>query len=425
MNKKSFIGIIIGILVGILIIGLIYFFFFSTTTDQSGNQTSRNPFASFFGDAETPVDDQIIDDSPNFDNLPDLPVEDGVVLIPKLRNLSNEPISGYTSFIRRATSTTTTTEAAVRYMNVYAGHIFDTSDRTLESTRISNTTYPKTYESFFFGSSTVVARIYDDVIGSIDTFLGSLEKSNSTSTTDTEFILKGTFLNKNIATVVVSNTKLFNFYKSNSGGTGYVQTPQRNGVSKEVRVYDTPFSSWNFEWINNDVINALTKSSGGELGYMFSVNTVTGAQNQILGPISGLVAKSNSDQSGVVYNRILTGTIETFYRNIKDGTIIQLLSNTIVDKCVWSKSVKTTLYCAVPESFPRATYPDDWYKGKITFSDAIVRIDMDKITETRIVNLRDVSGVSIDATNLTLSPTEDYLYFVNKTDSNLWSLEVK
>ena len=50
---------------------------------------------------------------------------------------------------------------------------------------------------------------------------------------------------------------------------------------------------------------------------------------------------------------------------------------TLPEKCVWSKADASIFYCAVPENIPADNiYPDVWYQGLMSFSDAIWKVNI-------------------------------------------------
>lgn len=93
---------------------------------------------------------------------------------------------------------------------------------------------------------------------------------------------------------------------------------------------------------------------------------------------------------------------------------------TLQEKCTWNHTF-TTLYCAAPERAKGyANLPDEWLKGKITFRDRIIKITpQNGAIETLVPS----SG--FDAVGLFLDSEEKFLFFVHKTDSTLWRLELK
>src|SRR3989344_2906815 len=128
--------------------------------------------------------------------------------------------------------------------------------------------------------------------------------------------------------------------------------------------------------------------------------------------LATITAKSSVDANGTLLPLALVN---------KSGQLIaETRIATVVDKCVWNITGEA-LYCAVPNN-PPGFLPDDWYKGKISFSDHFVTID----SRTGIsADVGTDTGQSFDAINLFLDSKNQYLFFINKTDSTLWRLELQ
>jgi hypothetical protein len=110
--------------------------------------------------------------------------------------------------------------------------------------------------------------------------------------------------------------------------------------------------------------------------------------------------------------------------NTKDGVSQEVIFKTLSDKCIWSNLRKNEIYCAVPTEIPNAMYPDDWYRGNVSFVDQIWHLDTNTGEVHLLANLLTLSSKLIDATDLTLDPKEDNLYFINKRDLTLWALDL-
>jgi hypothetical protein len=106
------------------------------------------------------------------------------------------------------------------------------------------------------------------------------------------------------------------------------------------------------------------------------------------------------------------------------GSPVDTVVSTLPEKCVWSKNKTDTVYCAVPEFIPENNSLDSWYKGLVSFSDEIWKIDTETGMGEMVRKLNDAVPGGIDATYLMLSPKEDYLIFTNKKDYHLWSLHL-
>ena len=101
------------------------------------------------------------------------------------------------------------------------------------------------------------------------------------------------------------------------------------------------------------------------------------------------------------------------------------LATIVGDKCVWSQKNTTDLYCAIPKNLIRGNFPDVWYQGKYAFNDNIIKIDTETFATKNLLEANTETKNDLDITNLQLSPNEDYLMFMNKSDLILWSLDIK
>ncbi len=109
---------------------------------------------------------------------------------------------------------------------------------------------------------------------------------------------------------------------------------------------------------------------------------------------------------------------------MKDGSTQETVFRTTTDKCVWSKLNPSEVYCAVPTEIPTGIYPDDWYRGNVQFADQIWHLDTVTGEVHIIANLLSLSNELIDVINPELDPKENFLYFMNKRDLTLWSLDL-
>jgi hypothetical protein len=78
----------------------------------------------------------------------------------------------------------------------------------------------------------------------------------------------------------------------------------------------------------------------------------------------------------------------------------------------------------VPTSAPNGGYPDAWYKGTASTIDKMIEVDTDTGSVHNVSNLSQDAKTSIDAEWLALDPSERFLYFVNKKDLSLWSVDL-
>jgi hypothetical protein len=221
------------------------------------------------------------------------------------------------------------------------------------------------------------------------------------------------------------NTKNL-FYLTRTGDinsrteNGYVLDLQKNTASN---VFLSPFSEWLPVYFDGATALLQTKASQSVPGFLYSFNLKTGDLQKIIGDLPGLTTLPSPDKQRILYSNSTRGGITLHVYNRKDSSIIDLSQQALPEKCVW-KNDNITVYCAVSNPFPSGEYPDSWYQGVTSFADDIWKIDTTTGKATSIFMPNSVTQKLFDMTNLTLSPSEDFLFFINKRDSSTWALDL-
>lgn len=316
------------------------------------------------------------------------------------------------------------TVTAVRYVERATGHVYEAFLNKLGERRLSDTTIPRVHEALFGagGEGVILRYLKDDPSTSsgqaIESFSGTLDIRREGFIGD----LRGVFLAQNISDISVSPSGDKIFYLSSSSGGVVGTTTDFSGDSK-TQVFDSPFTEWLSQWVDERIITLNTKPSGFALGFLYTLDTKTGAFNKVLGDILGLTTLTSPDGKIVLYSTTTIDDFRTLLYDTDERNSINIGIKTLPEKCVWAKD-SVIIYCGVPSNIDPDLYPDTWYQGLVSFSDNIWRID----TETNISNLVIdpllEASEAIDAINLSLDENGDYLIFINKKDSILWSLEL-
>jgi hypothetical protein len=158
---------------------------------------------------------------------------------------------------------------------------------------------------------------------------------------------------------------------------------------------------------------------------MYSINPKTGSWIKLLGPIRGLGAKMSKDGKYIAYSKPANKSTSLNIYNISKSTTTETYLDTLVDKCVWGNFYKDLIYCAVPFEVTSATYPDEWYKGKVGSADKIWQLNASTGESKLVEKLIGNAGRIIDGWNLGLDDKDNFLFFVNKWDLSLWSLDLE
>lgn len=342
--------------------------------------------------------------------------------IPALRLLSTTPVGGM------AASTTASTTLA-RYIDRGAGHIYETRADDAVIAKISNTTLPRIYESYWNKNLTaVVLRYIKEGTDNVVNFYGEIRRvegvtSTSTASNRTPYEVRGKFLSADIKEIAISPKadRIFTWNIEGGKGVGYIS---QFDESKKTKIIDLPVTQVRVSWPEENTIIITTKASGASSGYAYTVDPRNGTSKKVLGGIIGLTTLTSGDGNKVLFSNTLNRSIGTALYDITKKTSSEVILKTLPEKCVWSVLRKNEIYCAVPTEIPSALYPDDWYKGTVSFIDQIWHLDTTTGEVHLLANLLDLSDKLIDATELKLDPKENFLYFINKNDLSLWSLDL-
>ena len=327
------------------------------------------------------------------------------------KSATSKPVAPMTEFV-----------PAVRYVARATGNIYQTFVDKVDERKFSNTIIPKVYEAYFGNKAeSVIMRYLKEDERTIVTFIGSLPKEYLGSDTATDNEIKGSFLPDNIKDLVLSPDSSSIFYLLNNKDGAIGVTSGTLG-EKKTQVFDSSFTEWLSSWPSSKMITINSKPSGLFPGYVYSIDPSKKDLTRILGGINGLTTLGSPNGKLILYgdNNLLLNVY-----NVDNGEIEQIGVKTLPEKCIWG-SVSDVLYCAVPRTIGGGMYPDSWYKGEVSFSDEIWRIDLNTGNTTKMADPVSVEGgMEIDGIKLGLDSEENYLFFINKKDSYLWKLNLK
>lgn len=460
--------IILGIIIALIVIAsaiAVYFYFKDNTptltVDDGGQSTDTG--TSRFGftvDQNSVARDQngnLIETSGG----PEPEMINGLVLPPKLRHIYESPIAGadfgnisysYSTTSAGKKVTVTKNIPNIRFIDRALGYIYETATSTIINTRIANLTAPKTYEALFgadaksvllqslIGEGDSIASYFGNLIRKPQPVLVTTSSSTagtivSTSTaaeiTDSSvyvpardgYEIKGDFIPNGVKIIEISPDRTRAFYIDSSTG-------EANGVilnlsnGQRTIVWRNPLIQWNASWAGNNEILLWNAPSALSQGALYIFNLTTKQTTLLVSPVAGLTAKASPQYAQnklVLVGSSADGTPSLSLLDTSKKSSRLLPFKTLPEKCVWSQK-STRIYCAVPSSIPDAAYPDSWYQGQISFDDNLWSVDTKTGASFELYAFTNANtkASTIDATNLVLNPTEDYLLFRNKKDLSLW-----
>lgn len=410
MSKKTF--FIVTLLLILIAGGLGWYFLMGTgtgtVTEETPTPSNENLFP-FGNNTTSNGQDGFGSTNTSSTTVAEIGEINEVTGLPRLRQISTTPAAGIIAF-DKASST------LIRYIERATGHIFETNSGNAQVSKISNVTMPKIYKALWAsdGSQVIVRYLNgNDSIKTVSAKILPLENP--------EDAIEATPLPDNIADMTVFGTKIFYITKNSNGASGI--TANFDGSSK-ASVWSSSFGDWSSQWTSQTGITLYSRPSYQALGTSYLVNPTNGSYTNISSSVRGLEALANNDGTLALTSSYESNSIKTSLVNIKTGNVESLGISTLVDKCTWSKRSITVVYCAVPILPPLSNYPDEWYKGRVSFSDSLWKIDTVSGETKELVNPFFESSVSMDMIDLSLNQSETVLVFKNKKDQIVWRYEL-
>lgn len=452
MKKRNFILLIILMFV---ILGILYVSFKPTTPDDEGN-TNTNQDTNFFSNIFPLFGNKNKNsNNTNTENPADIsgyvPPTEGKIKDMILYKISSVPVAGYGLYYKerfvdvplkkaeeenteiisgpsedeeikdeKPVAPETEEVLSIRYVDKKTGNIYQTFADKIFEQKYSNTIILNLHEAIFSSDGeNVIMRYLKPDNKTIASWAGYLPKEVLGADSITTSDVSGSFLPDNITDLSVAKDSSKIFYLFNT--KDYTIGISANGLGeKKTQVFDSSYSEWLSEYVNQNTITLTTKAGSGVPGFIYKVNPNRKDFEKVLGGISGLTTLTSPNGNLVLYaddglnlHLYNTGTEETKRISIK----------TLPEKCTWRED-STEIYCAMPKDLQNASYPDSWYMGEISFSDQIWKIDAETLNTGLIIDpLQTDGGEDIDGIKLTFK--DGYLFFVNKKDNFLWELKIK
>lgn len=184
--------------------------------------------------------------------------------------------------------------------------------------------------------------------------------------------------------------------------------------------FRTPLVDADISWITSDLIVFGTAPSGLAEGYLFAFSRRDNSFNRLVGPAFGLTGLWSPDGTTALLSSASRGgkkLILSSYDRAKNAAAPIPIA-TLAEKCAWSGE---SAFCAVPRGIPAQTIlPDDYLRGEFNPADRIVAVDLKTGGISEVFN----EG-SFDVSDLVITKDKKYLFFVNRADGTLWSLQLR
>jgi len=213
-------------------------------------------------------------------------------------------------------------------------------------------------------------------------------------------------------------------YQNDFTDDNNISTSNPDG-SKFTILLNTRMKNLVVEWPQGSDIFLMEKPSGLAQSTLYSLNSVSKSLNGVISNVYGFSVKWSPKGEKILYSK--TGSkgenIGIFTTNRNGSNEKSAGISTLAEKCTWSQDTRF-IYCAIPTNINSAKIlPDDFYKGTFIGDDRFYKINTETGEKTNILEGETLNG-PYDATDLFLSPQEDYLMFINKGDGLLYSIKL-
>jgi hypothetical protein len=326
----------------------------------------------------------------------------------RLTKVWADPQAG-ASFVSRATSS-----PKLRFVDSATGHIYD-AEQGKEPEKISNVTIPQIKEALWGrdGKNLVLRYLKED--SSVQSF------SATVSTSSISTAISGTFLPANIKAIGVSDNKVL--YVNPGKVSGNIYLADISG-KRRSEVFNSSFSDWAVSFENQKNAFIYTKPSGLSTGSGFILDLTRSTATKISAEGYGLEGTISPSGNHVFLSYTDGSIIKSSVYSLVKKTYVDIGPGTLASKCAWSQVDSSAIYCAIPKNPNPGTYPDDWYKGLVSFTDSIWKIDVET-GEMELLLDPVLEGQLFDVSDLVVGPQDKELAITNKKDLSLWLYTLK
>ncbi|KKS77469.1 MAG: hypothetical protein UV50_C0005G0024 [Parcubacteria group bacterium GW2011_GWB1_42_9] len=307
------------------------------------------------------------------------------------------------------------------YLEKETGNIFMLKNGVGEPIRISNVTILEVFDVYFGlnknkNIGAIVRFPKDNQLESILLTIDLGKQSNST-TSDSLPIITKQALKTSIIAYTVSPKKDQVLYLEDLGNRVAVYVTDFSFKNSQI-IKVLPFKDWVISWPEENTAVFQTKTNSQSVGSLYYLSLKNKSFRRVGNGILGFTVNANPDVKKIVYSVSTGNSFDFIYRELASGKSNTFTPKTLPEKCLWFDS--QALVCAVAERLPKATYPDDWYKGKLSFKDNLWIYYGESGKSSR---LYDLVG---ENSNLDLLPQArdglNNFYFTDKTTGILYRL---
>ena len=407
--QKKYIYIIVSLIILFLIAGVVGWSIFIGQKQQEINQEqmSEGGFFGFGSGARTSGGGSFGEQVRTLFGSDGEPSEstDGseISAKPVLTQIYNLPTAGFT----------VVGEDTVRFVDRATGHVFEKDIEQNTTTRLDQTTIPKVYEAFFLDDGGAVLRRYlDDDMNTVTHYAEIRASSETKNATILENVLK-------VATKQAGKTYA-SLEQTDQGVRVVIAEAPRNN---RRTLATSALTQLQVEWVGNALL-LTQKASELSPGSSFILEQ-NGVKSILLSQKRGLLTLPRETGNDVLYSSSDGSRAPKLsVISLQSKEVRDLDTSGIATKCAWSTSLPQII-CATPKTVENGITLSAWYRGEVHFNDTIVAIDTDTGFSQALFDPETEAGVRLDIVDIEISPSENTIFFKNKTDQTLWALTLR
>ena len=393
--KRSLI-ITIGIVIILLILGLwVYLLVFGTP------KTPRDVFANI----------GVLDPAQRETSTSTLPVgTPSQKETPTQLSLSGSQLQQLTTRSVAGFAFASSSDNTLRYVERGTGYVYEINlDSGIEK-QITLTTIPQTIAAVFSRDASEVVFTSYTSEGTKQVLLGEI-KDGSTEMTTTQ-------LPNSAENIAFKNNQTIYFTQTTPTETiGYTFNVD---TLKQTQLFALDVPDMQMRWgASLDAMYAQTKPTKYLEGYLYTISK--GALIPVGQAGYGLTAFLNNTYS--VISMIQNNSRYSAESLSNAGIEIQSIAM-LPEKCVFSPTQTSSVWCAAPLVPSNADYVELWYKGILNSEDYLWSTDLEKGKSTVVADLQTLSSRSIDVSLLEINTQGTMLLFENKIDGTLWLYKI-
>ena len=289
-------------------------------------------------------------------------------------------------------------DGTIRFVESGTGHVYQV-DSAGSETKLSGTTFPGARNAVWSKEGTRVAITREVDGNTLETFNGFIQKTDTGALSLEGSVIPGTV--SNVAYSESGDTLYFTREKALGTTEGVSQNLKTN---KTQILFTTPVHDSVVAW--EPTIIVTTKSSAVLPGFAYTKDgaRLTDSMNALGTKELGSAILFSGQEASLLTSWLQTGTRR-----------VTLSRGVIPEKC---NQNGISLICAAPTNFEETSYPDQWYRGEVSYNDSLWQFDMNTGSSTLLFDFEANTHKQIDVRSITVV-SGGYL-LEGKSDDSLW-----